>query len=179
MPTLNKGYVQVYTGNGKGKTTAAVGLGVRAAGDGFNVYMVQFLKGGKTGELNSIKKLEPNFKVFRFERARGFFWTLNDEEKAELKSEISEAYDFCYNAAKEKKCDVLIMDEVMGAVSNGLITEDQIVKLIKNKDENVEIILTGRNVPEKIASNANLITEMKDIKHYFNDGVPAREGIEY
>lgn len=179
MPTLNKGYVQIYTGNGKGKTTAAVGLGVRAAGDGFNVYMVQFLKGGSTGELNSIKKLEPNFKLFRFEKPRGFFWTLTNEEKEELKNEIGEAFNFCYTAAKEKKCDVLIMDEIMGAISNKLVTEDDVIELINNKDENVEIILTGRNVPEKLAGNANLITEMKDIKHYFNEGVPARKGIEY
>lgn len=179
MPTLNKGYVQIYTGNGKGKTTAAVGLGVRAAGDGFNVYMVQFLKSGNTGELTSIKKLEPHFKLFRFEKPRGFFWTLNDEEKIELKKEIGEAYNFCYVAVKEKKCDILIMDEVMGALSNKLVTEQQILDLIKNKDENVEIILTGRNVPDSIAKRADLITEMKDIKHYFNDGVPARQGIEY
>ena len=179
MGKLKNGYVQVYTGNGKGKTTAAVGLAVRAAGNEYTVYMVQFLKGSKTGELESAKKLAPFFNIFRFETKRGFFWTLNDEEKIELKKEIQKAYEFCMEALKEEKCDILIMDEVMGALSNGLISEEQLLELIENKPSNIELILTGRNVPEAIIDKANLVTEMKDIKHYFNDGVPSREGIEY
>lgn len=177
--SLNKGYIQVYTGNGKGKTTAAVGLAVRAAGDGLKVYMVQFLKGGKSGELESVKKLYPNFQIFRFEKPRGFFWTLNDEEKEELKSEIDNAMEFCFNSLKNKECDILIMDEIMGALTNNLVSEEKLLKLLQNKPDNVEIILTGRNVPKSIIDKANLVTEMKDIKHYFNEGVPAREGIEY
>lgn len=179
MAELKKGYVQIYTGNGKGKTTAAVGLAVRAAGNEYNVYMVQFLKGSNTGELKSAEKLAPYFNIFRFEKKRGFFWTLNDEEKTELKSEIQKAYDFCCTVLKEKKCDILIMDEVMGALHNNLITEEQLLQLIDSKPQNMELILTGRNVPPKIAEKADLITEMKDIKHYFDIGVPAREGIEY
>lgn len=179
MGKLSKGYVQVYTGNGKGKTTAAVGLGVRAAGDGYNVFMVQFLKSGSTGELESIKKLSPNFKIFRFEKKRGFFWTLNDEEKAELKLEIQEAYRFCLDTLKNNECDILIMDEIMGALSNELISKKQILQLIAAKPYNMELILTGRNVPEDIVDKADLVTEMREIKHYFSKGVPAREGIEY
>lgn len=83
---MDKGYVQVYTGNGKGKTTAAIGLGVRAAGYKHQVYMVQFLKNTPTGELESLKLLEPYFKVFRFQKTKGFFWNLNDEEKKKFKS---------------------------------------------------------------------------------------------
>lgn len=176
---LQKGYIQVYTGDGKGKTTAAVGLATRAAGDGFKVYMVQFLKGGHTGELESAKKMQPEFQVFRFEKPRGFFWTLSDEEKQELKQEINEAYEFCMKALKNKECDILIMDEVMGTLSNKLLTEEQLLELLDSKPENIEIILTGRNVPESIIKKANLVTEMKEIKHYFREGVPAREGIEY
>ncbi len=179
MGKLEKGYVQVYTGNGKGKTTAALGQGFRAVGNGLKVYMVQFLKTFKTGELESVKRLEPDFKIFRFEKKRGFFWTLSDEEKAELKIEIDKAYEFCYDALMERKCDVLIMDEVMGALSNKLLTVDQVLKLINIKPEDVELILTGRNVPEQIVKEADLVTEMREIKHYFSSGVPAREGIEY
>ncbi|AJA47357.1 Cob(I)yrinic acid a,c-diamide adenosyltransferase [Clostridium pasteurianum DSM 525 = ATCC 6013] len=179
MGKLTRGYIQVYTGNGKGKTTAAVGLGVRAAGDGYNVFLVQFLKSGFTGELESIKKLEPDFRIFRFEKKRGFFWTLNDSEKAELKKEIQAAYRFCLDALENNKCDVLIMDEIMGAISNELVSKEQVLQLIEAKPDNMELVLTGRNVPEEIVNKADLVTEMREIKHYFEKGVPAREGIEY
>ena len=179
MEEFKKGYIQVYTGNGKGKTTAAVGLGVRAAGNGYKVFMVQFLKSGHTGELESIKKLEPNFKVFRFEKKRSFFWTLDEEQKKELREEIQAAYEFCVKCLEEKQCDILIMDEVMGALSNKLIDEKQLLELMDKKPDNIELILTGRNVPENIINKANLVTEMKDIKHYFEEGVPARQGIEF
>lgn len=179
MGKLKNGYVQIYTGNGKGKTTAAVGLAVRAAGNGYNVFMVQFLKGGKTGELESAKKMAPFFTIYRFEKKRGFFWTLNAEEKIELKEEVQMGYKFCMEALKQEKCDILIMDEVMGALKNELISEEQLLELIDNKPENIELVLTGRDVPKAIIDKANLVTEMRDIKHYFNDGVPSREGIEF
>ena len=179
MGKLKNGYVQIYTGNGKGKTTAALGLAMRAAGNEYNVFMVQFLKGSKTGEIESIKKLAPFFNIFRFEKKRGFFFTLNDEEKMELRKEVQKAFEFCVEALKEGKCDLLIMDEIMGALSNGLISEEQLLELIENKPHNIELILTGRNAPEAIINKADLVTEMKDIKHYFNEGVPSREGIEF
>lgn len=177
--SIKEGYIEIYTGDGKGKTTAALGLGMRAAGNNMTVYMVRFLKGGKSGELESIKKLEPYFKVFRFEKERDFFWNLNDEEKKELKSEIRKAYEFCIDVLKNKKCDILIMDEVMGVLQNNLLTEEDILKLMDLKPKNVELVLTGRNVPLKIIDRADLVTEMNPIKHYFEKGVAAREGIEY
>ncbi|WP_291571938.1 cob(I)yrinic acid a,c-diamide adenosyltransferase [Clostridium sp. UBA4548] len=179
MGKLSKGYIQIYTGDGKGKTTAAVGLATRAAGNEYMVTMVQFLKGGATGELHSAKRLDPYFNIYRFEKPRGFFWTLNEEQKAELKEEIQEAYNFCLKQLEDKTCDILIMDEVMGALSNKLLTEEQILHLMDKKPEDIELVMTGRNVPERIVEKANLVTEMKDIKHYFNEGVPARKGIEF
>lgn len=179
MGKLSKGYIQIYTGDGKGKTTAAVGLATRAAGNEYMVTMVQFLKGGATGELHSAKRLDPYFNIYRFEKPRGFFWTLNEEQKAELKEEIQEAYNFCLKQLEDKSCDILIMDEVMGALSNKLLTEEQILHLMDKKPEDIELVMTGRNVPERIIEKANLVTEMKDIKHYFNEGVPARKGIEF
>ena len=179
MGKLKNGYVQIYTGNGKGKTTASVGLAVRAAGNEYNVFMVQFLKTSKTGEIEAAKKMAPFFNIFRFEKKRGFFWTLNSEEKSELKQEVQKAYEFCLEALHGEKCDILIMDEVMGALNNKLISEKQLLELIEVKPDNVELILTGRDAPISIIDKANLVTEMKDIKHYFNEGVPSREGIEF
>jgi len=179
MGKLKEGYIQIYTGNGKGKTTAAVGLATRAAGNEFKVTMVQFLKSGSTGELESAKKLSTYFNIYRFEKSRGFFWTLNDDQKAELKEEIQEAYRFCLKVMEDKQCDILIMDEIMGALGNGLVSEEQLLELMDKKPKDIELIMTGRNVPERIMEKANLVTEMKDIKHYFNEGVPARKGIEF
>ncbi|MDU4892061.1 MAG: cob(I)yrinic acid a,c-diamide adenosyltransferase [Clostridium sp.] len=179
MGNLTKGYIQIYTGNGKGKTTAAVGLATRAAGNKYRVCMVQFLKSDATGELQSAKLMAPYFTIHRFERPRDFFWNLNDEEKVELKKDIQVAYEFCLKQLKEKSCDILIMDEIMGTLTNKLITEEQLLQLLDLKPDDVEIVMTGRDVPEKIMERANLVTEMKDLKHYFEEGVPARRGIEF
>ena len=176
---LNKGLVQVYTGNGKGKTTAAIGQGMRAYGNGLKVYMIQFLKGGPTGELKIIDELGDNFKLFRFEKQRDFVWNLNEAEKEELKLEIREGYKFILNTIKENKCDILIIDEIMGVLYNKFLTVEEVIYIIDNKPETMELILTGRDIPEEILKKSNLVTEMKCIKHYFEEGVEARKGIEY
>lgn len=177
--SLNKGMVQVYTGDGKGKTTAAIGQGIRACGNSLVVYMIQFLKGGKTGELNIINGLGDNFKVFRFEKPRDFVWNLNEEEKEELRTEIKEGYRFILETISESNCDVLIIDEIMGVLHNKFLTIDEVLYIIDNKPRNMELILTGRDIPKEILMKADLVTEMKCIKHYFNEGIVARKGIEY
>lgn len=176
---LKIGLVQVYTGDGKGKTTAALGQGLRACGTGLKVYMLQFLKGSNTGELEAVKRLGDNFKIFRFEKQRDFVWNLNKDEIEELKLEIKEGYDFAKRVITNNECDMLIIDEIMGVLSNGFLSEEDIVYLIDNKPKNMELILTGRNVPSSIIEKSNLVTEMKPIKHYFNEGVNARKGIEF
>ena len=177
MP-LSKGCIQIYTGNGKGKTTAAFGLAMRAAGRGLKVFIIQFLKSSETGELISAQKLQPNLQVFRFEKPRNFFWLLNDDEKLEVKQEISLAFGFVRKSIETAACDVLILDEIMGALKNNLLSPEDLASALKQKPETMEIVLTGRDVPAIIAEQANLITEMKDIKHYFEQGIPARIGIE-
>ena len=147
---LKKGLVQIYTGDGKGKTTAAIGQGIRSAGYGLNVVMVQFLKGGYTGELSTIDKID-NFNIFRFEKERDFVWNLS---KAEIEEEAP-------------------------ATVHTLQFSISSVFLIKNKKESMEIVLTGRNVPMEVIDLADLVTEMKMIKHPFEKGIGAREGIEY
>lgn len=177
-PRLKKGLVQVYTGDGKGKTTAALGQGFRSIGRGLKVCMIQFLKGANSGELLTVKRLEPDFRIFRFEKNRGFFWTLTDEQKQELKAEIDTGFAFAKDLLVKDECDLLILDEIMGVLQNKLLTIEEVVDFIRHKPEHVELILTGRNVPPEIAELADLITEMKEVKHYFAQGVPARVGIE-
>lgn len=176
---LTTGLVEVYMGDGKGKTTAALGQAMRSAGCGLKVYMVQFLKGNETGELESCKKLYPEFQIFRFENPRGFFWTLNDTEKAELMKEIDNAFSFCRRVVQNNECDVLILDEIMGVLQNKLFPVENVINLIKNKPQTMEIIMTGRTAPQEIIDMADLVTEMKEIKHYYEKGIPARKGIEY
>lgn len=176
---LERGLVQVYTGNGKGKTTASIGLGIRAYGNGLKVIMIQFLKSGVTGELNVLNNLGENFKVYRFEKEKDFTWNLTEEQKEELKLEIQEGFSFAKKVVKENLCDMLILDEVMASVNGGYIKEEEVVELIESKNDNMELVLTGRNVPNAIAEKSDLITEMKDVKHYFNKGIPARKGIEF
>ena len=175
---LEKGLIQVYTGNGKGKTTAALGQGLRSCGRGLKVCMVQFLKSGDTGELHSVKKLHPLFEIFRFEKERGFFWTLSEKEKRELKEDIDKGFEFIKRVVSQNECDILIIDELLGVLGNKLLEVNEAVELLKSKPDTMEIIITGRNVPEEILEVADLVTEMREIKHYFRNGVPAREGIE-
>ena len=167
----------IYTGDGKGKTTAALGQGLRAVGSGLKVYMIQFLKGGKTGELKSIEKLE-NFKIFRFEKPRDFVWNLKEDEIEELKKEIKEGYDFILKVLENKECDMLIIDEIMAVLAYKFLSIEEALEII-NKMGNTEIIMTGRNAPKELIEKADLVTEMKMIKHYFDKGIKARKGIEF
>ncbi|OPZ94046.1 MAG: Cob(I)yrinic acid a,c-diamide adenosyltransferase [Firmicutes bacterium ADurb.Bin419] len=176
---MEKGLIQVYTGEGKGKTTAAIGQGIRAYGRGKTVYMVQFLKSSETGELLTLKNLEPDFKVFRFEKKRGFIWSLGEAEIEELKAEISRAFDFVKETFKAGACEVLILDEIMAVISNRLVKIDDVLDIIKNKPENIELILTGRDVPTEIIEAADYVSQIGCIKHPFEKGIAAREGIEY
>lgn len=176
---MDKGLIQVYTGEGKGKTTAAIGQGIRAVGRGNIVYMVQFLKSGHTGELDTVKRLEPDFKIFRFERPRGFVWTLSQQQIDELKEDIRKALDFIKSVFDSRECDMLIMDEIMGVMGNKLIDTAEVAELLKNKPESMEILLTGRNVPNEIFEIADYVSDIKCNKHPYDKGIQAREGIEY
>jgi cob(I)alamin adenosyltransferase len=177
MPGLEQGLVQVYTGNGKGKTTAALGQAFRSVGRGLQVRMIQFLKSNDTGELVTVRRLEPDFQIFRFEKKHGFFWSLTEEEKRELQTDVNKAFDFALRTMTGG-CDVLILDEVMGAIDDGLLTAEQVCDLIRRKPPRVELILTGRHTPPAVLQLADLVTEMREVKHYFHQGIPARRGIE-
>ena len=176
---IENGMIQVYTGNGKGKTTAALGQGLRAVGNNNKVYMVQFLKSFNTSELETLKKLEPNFKVFRFEKQRDFIWNLSNDEIEEVKIEIKGAFNFVEEVIHNRQCDMLILDEIMGVLKHQFINIHELIKVLMEKPDNMEIILTGRDAPTEIVEIANYVSSVDCVKHPFNEGVAARKGIEY
>lgn len=176
---MENGLVEVYYGDGKGKTTAAIGLGIRALGNNFKVIMVQFLKHDDTSECKLLKQLEPYFKVFHFEKRRGFTWEITEDEKQELKSEIKNALKFASKVMDTGECDVLILDELLNAISLGFADEEEVCEMIKNKPNEVEVVLTGRSLPKGIEELADYISHIKAERHPMEKGIDARVGIEY
>lgn len=173
---LKQGLVQVYFGRGKGKTTAAIGQGVRATGHGFKVYIIQFMKGNyKYGEIEAIKNI-PNFELIQF-GSPDLIAEPNDFDKEEGKK----ALDFAEKVILSDEYDIVILDEIGVAISMNVIPVEPVLELIKIKPENVELILTGGpKMHPKIKELADLVTEMRMIKHYYSSkGISARYGIEY
>lgn len=173
------GLVHIYTGDGKGKTTAAIGLAIRASGNGLKVLMIQFLKGAETGEVAILKQLEPNFKLCRKEEIKAFFWNANEEQKRNMKKYADESLKYCYHLISTEEWDMLILDEVMGAISVGFIVTEDIVNFIKNKPDKLEVVLTGRDAPVELVEIADYVSEITPVKHPFYRGVVARKGIEF
>jgi cob(I)alamin adenosyltransferase len=168
-----KGYIQVYTGNGKGKTTAALGLSVRAVCSGKKVFFGQFVKGMKYSELEAVKFI-PNFKMQQFGRNTFIF---DKPAKADIDAANS-GLKTIEQILISGEYDVVIMDEVNIAIFFELFSDEDVIKVLNKKADNVEVILTGRYATEKIIDRADLVTEMKEIKHYYTQGVQARKGIE-
>ena len=170
---MKKGYIHVYTGNGKGKTTAALGLSVRAAYAGLEVYIGQFLKGMDYSEL----KLPEYFSNITMEQfGSDYFIEQNPSEEDQKKADIG--FKKVEEILLSDKYDLVILDEILVAVSLGLVNSDELLNAIKNKNPKIELVLTGRNASEEIIDIADLVTEMKEIKHYYQKGVQARIGIE-
>lgn len=172
--------IEVYTGDGKGKTTAALGLAVRAVGGGLRVRMVQFLKYSDTGELRTAKRLAPDLEILRFDHgAKGFYWEMNEEQKQECRAEADDALAYARRCLREKACDVLILDEIFGCLQNGMISEEELLALIKETPQEIELVLTGRNAPEAITVCADYVSDIVCRKHPMDRGAPARKGIEF
>ncbi len=168
-----KGYIQVYTGNGKGKTTASLGLALRAAGAGLKVYIVQFLKKGDYSEIKALSK----FKNITIEQY-GLGKFVKGKPSAEDIDAGAKGYNKLVQILKAEKHDLVIAEEGNVAVMCNLISEDELLSLIDMKPDNVELVITGRGATEKLIEKADLVTEMKEIKHYYKKGVSARVGIE-
>ena len=171
-----KGYIQVYTGKGKGKTTAALGLALRAAGHGMHVYIGQFLKGQLYGELLSAKKLSPLIKIEQFGRKGLIHVTKNPDE--EDKRRARRGLKRCLETMLSRQYRIIILDEINVAVYFNLLDEKDVHAFLDQKPPETEVILTGRYAPSSFLKRADLVTEMKEKKHYFAKGVRARDGIE-
>jgi cob(I)alamin adenosyltransferase len=176
MPKLEQGFTQIYTGNGKGKSTAAIGQAVRAAGFGLKTYIAQFMKEFPYNELNSLKCLSKWITIEQFGKDEFVY-------KKELPSEKDmETAHKGLAAAKEKmlngEYDIIILDEAIVAIYFKLIKTEELIEFIKEKPGNVELILTGRYCPEELIKMADLVTEMKEVKHYYQKGIKSRRGIE-
>jgi cob(I)alamin adenosyltransferase len=172
---LERGCVQVYTGNGKGKTTAALGLALRAVGRGLKVCVFQFIKGGGPyGEHLIAEKLAPLFTIIQSGRPG---W-VNTKDISEDRQVAQDALLRAQEILTSNAYDLVVLDEINGAVNFGLIDVEQVLDLIALKPERVELVLTGRNVHERVIEAADLVTEMREIKHYYAAGIPARTGIE-
>lgn len=173
---LDLGLVQVYTGNGKGKTTAALGQALRATGGGLKVYMAQFIKGQETGELLAAERLAPDFLIRQFglgKFIKGRKPSQQDLEAAKVGwTEVSQV-------VTGGQYDLVILDEISHAIRVGLIGLEQVLTLLAQRPEHVEMILTGRNMPEALIQVANLVTDMVAVKHPYDHGIPMRKGIEY
>lgn len=175
---MSLGLIHIYCGNGKGKTTAAMGLGIRAVGRGFRVLLTQFLKDNDTGELKSIEKLE-NFDVLYGEPMKRFFKFLSDKEKEAVIKEHTDRFRLVTKKAVEENYDLLIMDEIMASLTNKILNLDEVLEFLRNKPSNLEVVLTGRNPDESLIEIADYVSEINPIKHPFIDKkINARVGIE-
>ena len=173
------GLVIVYTGKGKGKTTAALGMALRAVGYNYKVCMIQFIKGSwHYGEMTSSKRLEPEFELTA--AGKGFVGIIDDKSPREEHEKIARnALQLSKEKIGSEKYDIIILDEINYAINLGLIKVDDVLDLIKNKPQRLNLVLTGNYAKKKIIEIADLVTEMKEIKHPFKFGIKAKKGIDF
>lgn len=175
---MDKGLIHIYCGDGKGKTTAAMGLAIRAAGREKKVFITQFLKSGKSGELVSLEKLNDYITFLPGKPVNKFVWNMNDEEKMEAKKEHTARFKEIIDIIKSEEYDLLILDEMIATINNGFVDLNEVIEFLKSKPETLEVVMTGRDPKEELIKLANYVTEMKCIKHPFEEGIPSRVGIE-
>lgn len=169
-----KGYVQVYTGNGKGKTTAALGLALRAAGAGLKVYIAQFVKGMKYSELDTLARLSDSITVKQYGRSCFIYREADEEDVRAAQEGLTEVKEIMDSG----KYQMIILDEANIATHYNLFSVDDLLNFIRGKREDVELVITGRMADPRVMEEADLVTEMKEIKHYYQKGIEARDGIE-
>lgn len=178
--TQDKGLIIIYTGEGKGKTTAALGLALRAVGYKHKVLIVQFGKSWFTGEIEGIKKLKPLVKLIQ--GGKGFVKFMNDKLPiGDHLQAAADSYNILYKETISGKWDLVIADEIVGAVAGKMLTEKQVLDLIKAKPEHLDLVLTGHHADRfpEILAQADLVTEMKAVKHPYDQGFLAKPGIDY
>lgn len=171
------GLIHIYCGDGKGKTTAAVGLAVRCAGRGNKVLLVQFLKSRDSGELYSLAKL-PDIEIMRGKESKKFTFQMNEEEKHALLIEHNKMFEQVLTKIKNGGYSLLILDEVIGALNAKVFEMPKLIEFLRHKPENLEVVLTGRNPAPELVEIADYVSEMRKVKHPMDKGIMAREGIE-
>ena len=167
------GLTHIYCGDGKGKTTAAVGLAVR----GNKVLLVQFLKSRDSGELYSLAKL-PDIEVMRGKESKKFTFQMNDEEKHALLLEHNKMFDMVLAKVRSGNYALLVLDEVIGAINAKVFDENRLIEFLLNKPENLEVVMSGRNPSARLIELADYVSEVRKVKHPMDRGIMAREGIE-
>ena len=175
------GYIQVYTGNGKGKTTASLGLAMRALGRCWKVLIIMFTKGGDDyGELNSFRNLSPEISKNLTIVQAGLDRIIYENNKnADDEAEIKKGWELAKKVIKNDEYNLVILDEANIAIDLDLIDINEVIEVLKNKPDEMEIVLTGRNADPRIIELAHLVSEIKPVKHYWDTGIAARKGIEY
>jgi cob(I)alamin adenosyltransferase len=173
---LTRGLIQVYTGDGKGKTTCALGLALRAAGQGFQVFIIQFMKGRQTGESRAAARLAPEVTLHYFGRPGLVNLKAPAPEDLAL---MRQAWDLAREVLAAGKHDLVILDEINLCLTYGLVPLEEALEVLQHRPPWVEVILTGRQAPPELLALADLVTEMRPVKHYYQAGVKARRGIEW
>lgn len=175
---MSTGLIHVYCGDGKGKTTAAAGLSIRAAGSGMKVVFVQFLKAMESGEINILKSID-NITVIRNERDYGFFKRMTEEDKLAVTQLHNENLRRALELVERNHCGMLVLDEVCAAYNYSLLDKELVEKLITEKEDSLELVLTGRDPAPIFLEYADYVSEIRKIKHPYDRKITARKGIEY
>jgi len=173
---IGKGYIQVYTGNGKGKTTASLGLSLRAAGHGLKTVIIQFMKGWiDYGELRGVEMLAPHVEIRQ--AGRDTFVNRKDPDPEDIRL-AREGWVLARAVIEKRQADIVVLDEINCAVDFGLLPVEEVLSVLRQKPDGMEIVLTGRGAPREFLELADLVTEMREVKHYYAKGVDARVGVE-
>lgn len=178
MEKNRQGLLHIYCGDGKGKTSAAVGLAVRAAGCGMKVLVVRFLKTENSGEVEVLRSI-PGITVPPCERTFGFVFRMTDEQKQEAALYYQSRFEAAAEEAVQGEYDLLILDEILASCNYGMVRETSVVEFLKNRPEKLEVVLTGRNPSETFLELADYVSEICMRRHPYEKGIPARRGIEF
>lgn len=172
-----KGLIHIYCGEGKGKTSASIGLGVRAAGRGMQVVLLRLMKDCDSGELNALASI-PNFTVIRAPEQLKFVFRMTEEEKDAYRAEVRRMWNEAMALVDSGRCDLLLMDEACSALSRDMLDRETLLKFLKEKPAQLEVVMTGRDPLPEICELADYISDIHKVKHPFDQGIPARVGIE-
>lgn len=172
---MEQGLIHIYCGDGKGKTTCAFGLALRCAGCGYAVRIAQFLKGGDTGEVCAMRQFS-NVEVLRAKQGTKFTFQMNEEERARAARDHTALLDRAFAQAEHLR--LLVLDEIMAACSTGMVDEDHLIDLLLHRPQGLEVVMTGRGPSDRLLELADYVTEMRKIKHPYEQGIAARRGIE-